>query len=344
MRRNIVLDIAKGLAIILVMYAHSCGMPFGTTQYIISFYMPLFFLISGYLWHHNESGFNAYLRTKCRKIAVPYFCMSIFLFCFFWLRHMIDGQELKSIIGVIYGSYALYFRRRTGNIYFFNIDNAPMWFLTTYFSASLMLYVYRQIMSRYKIKEWIGMTALLGIAYLATFLPIYLPWGMDIAFLSCFFMEIGRIVRNRNIKLKWQYFILLPVFLMLVRINPNPNMGTREYGDFPVANILIFVCTSLIGSAIFLLISRGLSKHFVGRVLALVGAESMWLLMTHLFLFRLFDFYTRDSFTLIKTHDMEWGTIRIMFVTCLVTMLRTLAHTLRRTGFGLYKKIPHLFD
>lgn len=62
------LDIAKGLGIILVVWAHAKG-PF--SGYIYQFHMPLFFLISGYLFNARNS-FRQFLTGKVKSIYIPF--------------------------------------------------------------------------------------------------------------------------------------------------------------------------------------------------------------------------------------------------------------------------------
>ena len=44
------IDLAKGIAIFLMILCHS-GMNNGITQWIYAFHMPLFFVVSGYLYN-----------------------------------------------------------------------------------------------------------------------------------------------------------------------------------------------------------------------------------------------------------------------------------------------------
>lgn len=84
MQRNIYLDIVKGVAIILVVYGHC--IQYGTMYYvddeyfgnplftiIYSFHMPLFMLVSGFLFYGSISRHSAKynLRTRFTALLVP---------------------------------------------------------------------------------------------------------------------------------------------------------------------------------------------------------------------------------------------------------------------------------
>lgn len=66
--RLLSIDIAKGMGIILVVWAHAKG-PF--SSYIYQFHMPFFFLISGYLFNPNTS-FRQFAKRKFTSLYVPF--------------------------------------------------------------------------------------------------------------------------------------------------------------------------------------------------------------------------------------------------------------------------------
>ena len=50
MQRNQSIDIAKAVGIILMVVGHFNGLPLWFEKWIFSFHMPLFFILSGYLF------------------------------------------------------------------------------------------------------------------------------------------------------------------------------------------------------------------------------------------------------------------------------------------------------
>ncbi len=79
------IDMAKGIGIILVVFGHS-GFPTPVmSQWISSFHMPLFFLLSGMLLSHtgaHEKPLDTTIKKKVRTILVPYLFFSIFSIIF----------------------------------------------------------------------------------------------------------------------------------------------------------------------------------------------------------------------------------------------------------------------
>ena len=119
------------------------------------------------------------------------------------------------------------------------LNNEPMWFLTTFFVASIFFYI---VINGWE-KVYIKYILIAIIAHVVTFLPIYLPWGADIAILGLIFMLIGYHLKTFIEPEKRKIFeiiFLIFVYILLANLNPNVNMSTREYGDF-LLEILMYI-------------------------------------------------------------------------------------------------------
>lgn len=84
-KRITYIDMAKGIGILLVVFGHSVFPSPAVNQWISSFHMPLFFLLSGMLLSHtgaHEKPLSTTIRKKARTILVPYFFFSIFSILF----------------------------------------------------------------------------------------------------------------------------------------------------------------------------------------------------------------------------------------------------------------------
>ena len=62
------LDVARGIGLLLVIISHSCGL----SPYLINYYIPLFFVVSGYLYKpgrsYGENMAHKASRTPVRRI------------------------------------------------------------------------------------------------------------------------------------------------------------------------------------------------------------------------------------------------------------------------------------
>ena len=67
------LDCVKAIGMILVYIGH-CHIP-GVNKYIYLFHMPLFFIISGYLWNiekNKSMNFKTFFQKKFKSYIIPY--------------------------------------------------------------------------------------------------------------------------------------------------------------------------------------------------------------------------------------------------------------------------------
>lgn len=74
------LDMAKGVGILLVILGHEADLPLAARQFVTSFHMPLFFILSGMavcLTGEKERPFSQILKRKSRSIMRPYFIFSV---------------------------------------------------------------------------------------------------------------------------------------------------------------------------------------------------------------------------------------------------------------------------
>ena len=62
------LDVARGIGLLLVIISHSCGL----SPYLINYYIPLFFVVSGYLYKPGRS-YGENMAHKAKRLLVPYF-------------------------------------------------------------------------------------------------------------------------------------------------------------------------------------------------------------------------------------------------------------------------------
>ena len=79
--RNRWLDIAKGIAIILMVAGHT-PIPSVMSHFIYAFHMPLFFISSGLVSNYEKYSLVDYIKHKSYTLLLPFVCYStIVAFC-----------------------------------------------------------------------------------------------------------------------------------------------------------------------------------------------------------------------------------------------------------------------
>ncbi|MGG1754302.1 acyltransferase family protein, partial [Bacillus pumilus] len=69
-------DAAKGIGILLVVMAH-VPIPDSFKQFIYSFHMPLFFLLSGMMFRSSSRPALSFIQKKAKSLLLPYLYFSI---------------------------------------------------------------------------------------------------------------------------------------------------------------------------------------------------------------------------------------------------------------------------
>lgn len=157
------IDVAKGYGILFVMWAHLINE--GLNRWIYSFHMPLFFFLSGHVFH-TRYPFGEFVKRKAKTLLVPYFCLGIPMVLFEWLRYSVWRNGGKSLFQLA-GDLLIQKRFQT------------LWYLACLFFLNLFFYG----MAKKVKNEWY----LLAISFVLTVVGLIyyklggreLPWNVD---------------------------------------------------------------------------------------------------------------------------------------------------------------------
>ena len=145
------LDFGKAMGILVVLLVHA-GCRLGlVTYYGGMFYMPIFFVAAGYTFRVKEGeSYGTFLLKKAKRLLIPYFGTSAFLWVFFWVKDCVLGGipgdlKLASLFGILYSRNQMWRSGYAGsNPVLMDILNSPLWFLTALF----LVYVWYGLISR----------------------------------------------------------------------------------------------------------------------------------------------------------------------------------------------------
>lgn len=214
-KRDIGLDIAKGVAMLFIIAGH-LGID-EINKFVFTFHVPLFFLLSGYFYSY-KSGI---LRSKTIRYLKPYIFTTIALL-------LLD--ELKTLIFILFGkaeTYELYTTAiqwllaglyGSGSKSHFLEWNIPVvgaiWFLL----ALIWSIIIMQILQKARLTLWIQeviVIALFTIGYLSAFYT-WFPFSIQAGFSALLFIFIGYTVKQRQLKIyDKKEVILLAVILWI---------------------------------------------------------------------------------------------------------------------------------
>lgn len=289
MKRYQYLDIARGIGLLLVIISHSCGL----SSYLINYYIPLFFVVSGYIYKEGRS-YKENIGKKARRLLVPYFGYSAILLAFYALLGRTVQETLHSGAGVLYSRYCLYDTSRyTDNVYLFTVANGAMWYLTAFFVTSLLYHalVDRCLKSR---KFLFGTVVVLAAAtMLLADIPVLLPWSIDLACVGTLFMLAGTFLgRAEYFEKKARPLSVLLIFgayVLLSYSNPGINMSVREYGKYQAFSVPLFILVGISGSMLCIWVGKLIQNNFLGKFIGYIGKNTIVLLAFHILGLEIFE-------------------------------------------------------
>lgn len=222
MNREPWIDILRGIGILLVVLGHTTNLPAPAQAFIYSFHLPLFFFLSGYLFHSEKYKGRSHFEfalLRFRRLMVPYFVIALICLMFVLLKDLKNNVfEFKVLLRYVEG--ILYSR---GSVHSMP-SCSPLWFLSCLYVIELFFFLIIKTFSKpmyiFFAVVVLGLVgALLSTGDLQKFF-----WNSDTALTGIVFYYCGYLVRNSGgiEKLLKPYYLL--VFLVLnaffVKFNP----------------------------------------------------------------------------------------------------------------------------
>lgn len=228
-KRDITIDIVKGIGIIMMVLGHS---GFGYSSYFTTFHMSLFFIVSGCLYNNEASGsiggVKSYILKKLKTLWFPYAAAnSIFILLnniFIGINVYTTNPLIESIgglnIGVVSDKMGILdmFIGIVKSFFFGGgtIIGGPLWFLRALFAGLVMTcvieFILRKIFKGLKDASKIVfcIQVVLGIIFLVAgyvFTKNSISvWKLPQFLTAYFFIMLGRVIRKTNILWKINRF------------------------------------------------------------------------------------------------------------------------------------------
>lgn len=316
------INILRGFAIILIVLGHAIGYSKKLnilTIYLSSFYVPLFFFISGYL--HNEDkqeNLKFFCKRKAKKILIPYFVFAsislipYYLFATDIQNNLSSSKNLssnmfESILGIIYGS---------GHGEKLS-QNTPLWFLPCFFIVILIAKLVSDLLKKYKhnIKHITIAMFFLIIGYIVyKYFNYPLPFNIETSLVMLYFYYLGTSLKHLKVP-STKKLLVLGIILTIVRF--SLTLGSSKiscrYNDYQGHYILFIISASLtcIGyTFLFSLIKKC-------NILSYIGKRTIPILVVHKMPLVVFQTYLEP----ISYYLKNGNTISQLLCSILITIL-----------------------
>ncbi|MFD2442509.1 acyltransferase family protein [Bacillus sp. CGMCC 1.16607] len=279
------LDVAKGIAIMLVVIGHSASFDVSPIYW---FHMPAFFMISGYLFKPQDRipSLKAWMIKRAKQLFVPYL---FFLLLITSLRYLF----------LLYNSELTFHSFREdfldimiGGRFFPSDFYMVMWFIPCIYLTQVTFAAIH-----FFIKSNAARFAIISLCYVLAHIEAwfllenklnYVPWNLDVALLAIFYYAFGYFVKrviiynqNKRNKLKITMIGILAAAIFITTIYVQGdylfNMRSVVYTHFFLdLNVPITL------SILLLILSWGISKlgHFFG-IINYIGRSSLIIMYTH---------------------------------------------------------------
>ncbi len=315
--RSSYIDIAKGIGIILVVLGHTYGIPAMLYDTIYSFHMPLFFIISGYVYNqdkYNNFKFSQIASDRAKRYLVPFYVfagINLVLTLAFNLvfRHIpITLSAIKTyILGTLY-CYA-------------NIEHmpncSPIWFFMTLFIGGIIFWAIMKFSHK---TRPIWAVLLLAISYiLYLFVDFRLPLNLAPTGAAVFFMYVGYLTKRYNL-LKHHTLILLFIVGLVASYFNKTNVGMNEniYG-----NLFLFLIAAICLSLSILLLCKLFAEFSnpINKFLKWLGSNTVLIVA--------FNYFMRDFSTeiyylipIVRNYTIHWTvSFALTLLGCLIVIL-----------------------
>ena len=221
------IDNIKGFGIIMVVMGHMCLLPIAVNHFIYSFHMPLFFMITGYLYHHEESSLFYEVRLNFKRYLIPYF--KIGLVCFvIWgiaLRLVKDDKLFiwDGVSSLLLNGYD-------------KVCCTPIWYLYTLFISIVIFKI------SLKFNFIIAISILLILSFLLA--NINSEFISVNSFLAAFFILVGYKTKNWPFGY-WCYSLLIVIIVgvLLLGLPVNEFMHNKFSPSFVYCIIVsLLIC------------------------------------------------------------------------------------------------------
>lgn len=274
--RESYIDVVRGLAIILVVLGH-LGIPITINSFIYGFHMPLFFLLSGYLYTASkwaDTPFFQFARLKARAYLLPYVLFgSINLVTNFFMEYM----QLPSADLFAATKSHLRWLILSNDIYGSTPNCEALWFLPCFFFASLGFYI---IKKQSAFKRSVLFILLCAMQLFFIWGKFQLPWHLNILPVCILFMSIGQLFQVQKLLELPAYAFGIAVVLGISGIILNHT--DFDLNHMSIGNIPLALCGSVgMGYAILYACHRWFSRS---RLLELYGRSTLLIMGLHMLL------------------------------------------------------------
>lgn len=282
-----VIDVAKGIGIILVVFAH-VNYTHELLVFIYSFHMPLFFLISGMLFQKEKyPKFGEFVKRRFKGLMVPYVIYEMASICCLYAAERIYGNW--QLFDVSKEKYLEYIYQIVISNWSRVHVNQPLWFLPCLFLVEIIYFFLVKLRPVIRVPVCAGLVTVGWIleSGMLAFDNFLLPWSLDSALVALGFYATGNLlapyIKRTILKIKkYRYksvlcvelsILIFMILLPLALMNEKITLGSKILNN----GCLLYI-NGVLGTFLVLTISILLEKN---KFLEFCGRNSFQIMASH---------------------------------------------------------------
>ena len=307
--RNKIIDISKGILIVLMVIGHS-GAPF--TEFIYLFHMTAFLFLSGFVFNGNQTLKNFFNRRILQGMYFPFVRNNILFTLFYPILYYyglmtinIDfnfKQFLNTILNIMFLG---------GGI---NELVGPLWYLVLLIEASTLYYFLNKVL-----KNLFSLSVTIFIIFFLGFLllryNIFLPRYLGVTLIVVSFIHLGRCFSVYYSLIRYNFLLAITLFFVLFIISQyiKINIGISNFG-----NPILYIISSLCGIYLVLFLANFIGEKTNFTFFSFIGQRTLSILVWHLFFFKILTLYLvfngNYSLSMLKSFPVLKATVNYLWI------------------------------
>lgn len=287
------IDIAKGLGILMVVWAHIL-LTGWSHRFIYAFHMPLFFFLSGMLFQRQKyPSFMNFVAHRAKRLLLPYVIYSVVTWCmwavFQYLRH---GDVTSYVMPLL----QTFIAQGSGA---FIAHNSALWFIPCLFLVEILYFFISRLGD-------VGGGLLCFALACASFVLGYIfgndywltpPWNADAALVALPFYAVGNV--------------------LVKRVSHSRMVESVNNNKWLTCLVWLGLTAALLWSALaFNECSMGSSSYQCGGLIFIPRAflGIVWLIMFALLLSTIQEYNLLNK---VVTKNLKWAGVKSLDIMCL---------------------------
>lgn len=277
------IDVAKGIGISMIVWGHAHCL-FG--NYFISFAVPLFVLISGFLYN-KELSLNEYVKRKVVALYLPFVLCNLLWPTFVLCAKANAGYPITNNIMYL---FLIILTLKKDGVFF-----GATWFLSALFWISISYKLIDILLKKFKYKNQFILAFYFLLTYAACQLMPLLNTEIRRTLVLSLFFALGAFIKSnisyiRKIDNKFSVIATCSIFIIFETYLTKAGLVGYSYMPNSLYNLILFIINALLSAYIIICLSKITANNLNGtmcKIFSYLGENSLHILVLQFVFFEI---------------------------------------------------------